>query len=48
MGHAGAVITGGHETAGAKIDALRAAGIHVSISPALLGHTLLEVMAGRA
>jgi succinyl-CoA synthetase alpha subunit len=47
MGHAGAVITGGHETAAAKIDALRAAGIHVSASPARLGATLAEVMAGR-
>ncbi|MFS3136692.1 succinate--CoA ligase subunit alpha [Gluconacetobacter sacchari] len=48
MGHAGAVITGGHETAAAKIEALRDAGIHVSASPALLGRTLLDVLTGRA
>ncbi|MBB2206342.1 succinate--CoA ligase subunit alpha [Gluconacetobacter takamatsuzukensis] len=48
MGHAGAVITGGHETAAAKIEALRDAGIHVSASPALLGQTLLDVLSGRA
>lgn len=46
MGHAGAVITGGHETAAAKIEALRDAGIHISISPALLGQTLLDVLSG--
>ncbi|MBB2202992.1 succinate--CoA ligase subunit alpha [Gluconacetobacter tumulisoli] len=48
MGHAGAVITGGHETAAAKIEALRAAGIHVSASPATLGRTLADVLASRA
>ena len=44
MGHAGAVITGGHETASAKIEALREAGIHVAPSPAELGTTLARVL----
>ena len=37
MGHAGAVISGGRDTAAAKMEAMRAAGIHVSDSPAALG-----------
>ena len=44
MGHAGAVISGGLDTAAAKMDAMRAAGIHVSESPAALGTTMLEVL----
>ena len=46
MGHAGAVITGGNDTAGAKIAALQSAGVRVAPSPAVLGPTLLEVMKG--
>lgn len=46
MGHAGAVISGGDDTAGAKIDAMRSAGVHVSPSPALLGETLVSVLKG--
>jgi succinyl-CoA synthetase alpha subunit len=46
MGHAGAVISGGRDTAAAKKDALRAAGIHVSESPAALGSTMIEVLRG--
>jgi succinyl-CoA synthetase alpha subunit len=46
MGHAGAVISGGRDTAAAKKDALRAAGIHVSESPAALGSTMIEVLKG--
>ncbi len=46
MGHAGAVITGGNDTAGAKIEALQSAGVRVAPSPAVLGPTLLEVMRG--
>ena len=44
MGHAGAVISGGLDTAAAKMDAMRAAGIHVSESPAALGTTMVEVL----
>jgi len=46
MGHAGAVISGGRDTAAAKKDALRAAGVHVSESPAALGSTMIEVLTG--
>ncbi len=50
MGHAGAVIGGGKDTAAAKMEAMRAAGIHVSESPAELGTTMIEVLknGGRA
>jgi succinyl-CoA synthetase alpha subunit len=44
MGHAGAIISGGKGTAGAKIDAMRSAGIHVAQSPAALGETMLKAM----
>ena len=46
MGHAGAIISGGKGGAGDKTDAMRAAGIRVSPSPAALGTTLLEVLKG--
>jgi succinyl-CoA synthetase alpha subunit len=46
MGHAGAVISGGKDTADHKIDALRSAGIHVADSPAELGTTMLTAMKG--
>jgi succinyl-CoA synthetase alpha subunit len=46
MGHAGAVISGGLDTAAAKMDAMRAAGIHVSDSPAALGTTMVAVLKG--
>ncbi|HKU99558.1 MAG TPA: succinate--CoA ligase subunit alpha, partial [Vineibacter sp.] len=42
MGHAGAVISGGNDTAAFKVDAMRAAGIHVVDSPAALGTGMLE------
>ncbi|MDA0656558.1 MAG: succinate--CoA ligase subunit alpha, partial [Proteobacteria bacterium] len=44
MGHAGAVISGGKDTAEHKIEALKAAGIHVADSPAELGSTMLKAM----
>jgi len=44
MGHAGAIISGGKGTAAAKIDALKSAGIAVSISPADMGTTLQGIL----
>jgi succinyl-CoA synthetase alpha subunit len=46
MGHAGAVISGGRDTAQAKIEVLRMAGIHVAESPAALGSTMIRAMRG--
>jgi succinyl-CoA synthetase alpha subunit len=46
MGHAGAVISGGNDTAAYKIEAMTAAGIRMSASPAALGATMLEAMRG--
>ena len=46
MGHAGAVISGGRDTAGAKMEAMRTAGIHVATSPAELGSTMARVLRG--
>ncbi|TWB45367.1 succinate--CoA ligase subunit alpha [Nitrospirillum pindoramense] len=46
MGHAGAVISGGNDTADFKVEALRAAGIHVADSPASLGSTMLKALKG--
>jgi succinyl-CoA synthetase alpha subunit len=42
MGHAGAIISGGHGTAAEKINALEAAGIAVAKSPAAIAETLLD------
>lgn len=42
MGHAGAIIQGGHGTAAGKIDALRAAGIAIAETPAEIAETLIK------
>ena len=46
MGHAGAVISGGRDTAEAKMEAMRAAGLHVAESPAALGSTMVTALKG--
>ena len=46
MGHAGAVISGGKDTAEAKMEAMRSAGIHVADSPAALGSTMVKALRG--
>jgi len=45
MGHAGAIISGGDDTAPAKMEAMREAGFAVSESPAGLGQAVVEAMA---
>ena len=46
MGHAGAVISGGRDTAAAKFEAMRTAGIHVAESPSALGSTMMRALKG--
>ncbi|MGH6991107.1 MAG: succinate--CoA ligase subunit alpha [Stellaceae bacterium] len=44
MGHAGAIISGGKGTAAEKMEAMRAAGIHVCLSPADMGETVAAAL----
>jgi succinyl-CoA synthetase alpha subunit len=44
MGHAGAVISGGHDTAYYKIEVLKSSGIRVADSPAGLGDAMVEAL----
>ncbi|EME67765.1 succinyl-CoA synthetase subunit alpha [Paramagnetospirillum caucaseum] len=46
MGHAGAVISGGNDTADFKVEALKSAGIAVADSPASLGSTMVQLLKG--
>jgi succinyl-CoA synthetase alpha subunit len=46
MGHAGAVVSGGKDTAEHKIEALRAAGITVADSPSGMGEAMVKAMGG--
>ena len=47
MGHAGAIISGGRGTAADKMKAFEKAGIRVAKSPAELGSTMKQALAGR-
>jgi succinyl-CoA synthetase alpha subunit len=44
MGHAGAIISGGEGTAASKMAAMKAAGIHVVISPAEMGEEMARLL----
>lgn len=46
MGHAGAIVSGGQGTADGKMEAMRAAGIHVCESPADIGQSVAAALAG--
>lgn len=44
MGHAGAIVSGGNDTAEAKIEIMKSCGITVAESPSGLGDAMLKVM----
>jgi len=44
MGHAGAIISGGEGTAASKMEAMKAAGIHVVVSPAEMGSAMAALL----
>jgi succinyl-CoA synthetase alpha subunit len=46
MGHAGAVISGGNDTAEFKVEVMRSVGIRVADSPAALGDEMAKAMKG--
>ena len=45
MGHAGAIVSGGKGTARGKMDALRAAGVHVGLNPTEAGELMAQIVA---
>jgi len=47
MGHAGAIISGGKGTAAAKMEALEAAGVAVTVKPSDIASTLLKVLSDK-
>jgi succinyl-CoA synthetase alpha subunit len=44
MGHAGAIISGGDDTADAKLKVFKECGIHISQSPATIGETMAKAL----
>lgn len=44
MGHAGAIVSGADESAAAKMEIMRECGIHVAVSPAEMGATVLKAL----
>jgi succinyl-CoA synthetase alpha subunit len=47
MGHAGAIIGGKNDTAGAKMEIMKQCGIHVVQSPADIGSTVFQALQGK-